>query len=213
METIKIRTYQDLPRKFTGIAEWHNGTKYWFKEGKLHREDGPAKEFANGTKEWWLNGRIHREDGPAAEFPDGSKEFWIKGEIFNVFNDDSEFFLKLTELFQILDEVAQTNPIFDFSYNKKIENEILIFSGFCFVSSFQDGFKITGQSTGEIMVDYEPIFRIFTEENLYKLAKEMLEIGIEHLEEKNNLKYSEEEKINNPLLRETLSLKSFLFNS
>ena len=52
-----------------------DGTKYWFLNGKRHREDGPAVEYANGDKQWFLNGKLHREDGPAIEYPDGDK-FW-----------------------------------------------------------------------------------------------------------------------------------------
>jgi len=33
-----------------------NGTKCWYLNGKLHREDGPAVEYANGTRLWYLNG-------------------------------------------------------------------------------------------------------------------------------------------------------------
>ena len=29
----------------------------WWKDGNLHRDDGPAIERANGHKEWWKNGR------------------------------------------------------------------------------------------------------------------------------------------------------------
>ena len=46
--------------------EHANGNKYWYQNGELHREDGPAIERANGTKEWYQNGKLHREDGPAA---------------------------------------------------------------------------------------------------------------------------------------------------
>ena len=35
--------------------EWASGTKEWYLNDKLHREDGPAMEFANGTKWWYLN--------------------------------------------------------------------------------------------------------------------------------------------------------------
>ena len=31
------------------------GSKYWFLNGKLHREDGPAIEDSNDTKWWYLN--------------------------------------------------------------------------------------------------------------------------------------------------------------
>jgi hypothetical protein len=33
-----------------------NRTVYYNKTLKLHREDGPAREWHNGRKEYWLNG-------------------------------------------------------------------------------------------------------------------------------------------------------------
>ena len=57
-----------------------NGTKEWYLNGKLHREDGPAYENPNGTKAWWLNGKLHREEGPAYERPDGTKAWYLNGE-------------------------------------------------------------------------------------------------------------------------------------
>lgn len=32
------------------------GNKFWYKNGKLHRIDGPAVESQSGYIEWWLNG-------------------------------------------------------------------------------------------------------------------------------------------------------------
>lgn len=46
--------------------------------GIIHRE--------GGTKEWWINGQLHREDGPAIEYPDGSREWWINNKCFEKFN-------------------------------------------------------------------------------------------------------------------------------
>jgi hypothetical protein len=60
-----------------------NGNKYWFLDGDIHREDGPAIEYANGDKEWYLNGKRHREDGPAVEFANGDKEWLLNGEPVN----------------------------------------------------------------------------------------------------------------------------------
>jgi len=37
-------------------VEYASGTKYWFRDGKRHRLDGPALEYASGTKEWFLDG-------------------------------------------------------------------------------------------------------------------------------------------------------------
>ena len=64
-----------LHREDGPAIEWEDGTKKWFLNGQLHREDGPASEWANGTKFWYLNGKLHREDGPAVEYADGDK-YW-----------------------------------------------------------------------------------------------------------------------------------------
>jgi hypothetical protein len=57
-----------------------DGTKYWYLNGKYHRENRPAIEYSNGTKEWFVNGRQHREDGPAVEYTNGSKQWFIDGK-------------------------------------------------------------------------------------------------------------------------------------
>jgi len=55
------------------------GTRRWYLNGKLHREDGPAVEYASGDKFWYLNGKCHREDGPASEYTDGDKAWYLSG--------------------------------------------------------------------------------------------------------------------------------------
>lgn len=35
------------------------GNKTWFKNGKLHREDGPAIETSDGSKYWYFKGKLH----------------------------------------------------------------------------------------------------------------------------------------------------------
>ena len=57
-----------------------DGTKEWYLNDKLHREDGPAREWADGDKEWFLNGKLHREDGPAVEYADGHKSWYLNGK-------------------------------------------------------------------------------------------------------------------------------------
>ena len=58
-----------------------DGTKSWYLNGKLHREDGPAVEYAIGTKSWYLNGKIHCEDGPAVEYANGDKSWYLNGKL------------------------------------------------------------------------------------------------------------------------------------
>ena len=59
---------------------YDNGTKYWFLNDELHREDGPAIERADGSKYWYLNDKCHREDGPAVEYADGNKAWYLNDE-------------------------------------------------------------------------------------------------------------------------------------
>ena len=62
-------------------VKYLNGHKCWYKNGKLHREDGPAlvRDF---SKEWFINGQRHREDGPAIEYANGDK-YWYKNNYFH----------------------------------------------------------------------------------------------------------------------------------
>ncbi len=64
-----------------GQTEDHDGYKRWHRDGKLHREDGPAIEGPDGYKAWWRDGRLHREDGPAVEDPDGYKVWYREGKL------------------------------------------------------------------------------------------------------------------------------------
>lgn len=66
------------------IKVYDDGEKHWYKEGKLHREDGPAVEYADGDKKWYKEGMCHREDGPAVEYANGTKYWFLNGKIYNV---------------------------------------------------------------------------------------------------------------------------------
>ena len=57
-----------------------SGNYLWYKDGILHREDGPAIVYAVGTKYWFINGKLHRVDGPAIEWTDGTKMWYLDGE-------------------------------------------------------------------------------------------------------------------------------------
>ena len=61
------------------VKVFDNGNKFWYLNGKFHREDGPAIEWANGDKVWYINGKLHREDGPAIEWADGDKHWYLNG--------------------------------------------------------------------------------------------------------------------------------------
>jgi hypothetical protein len=54
-----------------------NGTHFWYKDGKIHREDGPAIIYSDGTHFWYKDGKRHREDGPAIIRPNGYQSWYI----------------------------------------------------------------------------------------------------------------------------------------
>lgn len=93
MKIIKINSHSEIPDNFTGIVEYEypNGTRY-FKEGKVHREDGPAVQWADGYKEWYKEDKLHRIDGPAVEYINGKKEWWVDG--IQYAERDLEYFCK-----------------------------------------------------------------------------------------------------------------------
>ena len=80
-----------------------NGTQKWYRNGKCHREDGPAVIYPNGTQLWFLNGARHREDGPAVIYSNGNQYWYLNDKIysFNEFikksklSDDEIIMLKL----------------------------------------------------------------------------------------------------------------------
>jgi hypothetical protein len=80
MKTKKFISTEDVPKDFTGIAEYPNGNRHWIQNGMLHRTDGPACEYSNGTKYWFQNDKLHRTDGPAVENASGHVEYWIDGK-------------------------------------------------------------------------------------------------------------------------------------
>lgn len=47
------------------VKNWN--TEYWFKQGKLHKEDGPAfhQKMFSHHYEWYVDGKLHKLDGPA----------------------------------------------------------------------------------------------------------------------------------------------------
>jgi hypothetical protein len=70
-----------LHREDGPALEHPSGTKEWFLNDKRHREDGPAIVHYDGTKAWFVNDKRHREDGPAVVCFDGYKEWWLNGKV------------------------------------------------------------------------------------------------------------------------------------
>lgn len=54
----------------------------WYKEGIIHREDGPAITFRK-NEYWVLNGEFHRIGGPAVTQTCGPKLYYINGQKYS----------------------------------------------------------------------------------------------------------------------------------
>ena len=58
MKIIKINDSEEVPEGYTGIVEFKNGNKAWYKNQKFHREDGPAWIRKDCHISWYLDGKI-----------------------------------------------------------------------------------------------------------------------------------------------------------
>lgn len=54
-----------------GMTVSDGGTRVWRKNGRTHRDDGPAVENPDGTLMWYWHGQLHRDDGPAVVYGNG----------------------------------------------------------------------------------------------------------------------------------------------
>ena len=78
-----IELEQNIPKDFTGICRVDAYKRIcYYKNGKLHREDGAAIIYDDGTKYWMLNGLQHRESGSAYEDFKYHKKWWYKGNLY-----------------------------------------------------------------------------------------------------------------------------------
>jgi hypothetical protein len=62
------------------------GNQYWYKNGRIHRDNGPAKIWSNGDQHWYKNGRIHRDNLPAIILASG-EQCWYKDGLQHRDND------------------------------------------------------------------------------------------------------------------------------
>lgn len=74
--------YKDgrLHRELGPAIIYDGGEMYWYKKGKLHNDYWPAVYYPNGEMHWFKNGVKHRPDGPATISSDGKHQYWVEGE-------------------------------------------------------------------------------------------------------------------------------------
>ena len=74
-----IDSYTDSNGNEYDVILYPYGTTVYYKNGEVHREDGPAIIDGDGGRTWKQKGLRHRLDGPAVTEQDGTKEWWIEG--------------------------------------------------------------------------------------------------------------------------------------
>ena len=84
---------QDIRLRFCNSYECRHGHQYWYRNGKLHRDnDLPAIIYSNGTCVWFQNGRKYREgDQPAAIYADGTQHWYKNGRLHRYFKNGIEY--------------------------------------------------------------------------------------------------------------------------
>ncbi len=97
----KLEYYKDglLHRDDGPAVVYNNGLGYWYKFGKIHRDGGPAVDWGNGEVSWYRKGVYHREDGPAVEW-EGENVWYVNG----IKATSERPFLKLLIDFKIYDK-------------------------------------------------------------------------------------------------------------
>ena len=78
---LRTQRPEDVPEGFTGIVLDPLDTKYWYKDGKIHRDGNkPAFKSHSGIRGWAVHGDLHRLDGPAIENFNGEDLYFIRNQ-------------------------------------------------------------------------------------------------------------------------------------
>jgi len=79
---IEYRDKDGKPHRDDGPARFLiDGTQTWFQHGLIHRDDDePAIIYKDGEKHWYKEGKLHRKGAPAIMSPDGAEAWYLKGD-------------------------------------------------------------------------------------------------------------------------------------
>ena len=93
---IEFNYPEAVPKDFTGVCKvLYDNTIRYYKDGALHRQDGPACEYPNGSCVWFLNGKLHKEDGPAVKAKNNYKEYYYNDAWYSNIESDDEWVEKV----------------------------------------------------------------------------------------------------------------------
>lgn len=94
---ILVESRKDIPKDYIGPVRFKNNMSNlitWYKNGSVHRDDGPALELPDGECRWIINNHLHREDGPAIIKKNGTKHWFLHGNIYTAEQHFDEVFKK-----------------------------------------------------------------------------------------------------------------------
>lgn len=77
-----VNVYNKVTKLPNGGERYENNTVVWYddKEGRFHREDGPAIK-SDSLEQWYLHGELHRVGGPASITYNG--EVWYRNGVLH----------------------------------------------------------------------------------------------------------------------------------
>lgn len=130
--TDRERTVWRLPngvvsRKNGPAVIWTHGDHAWYKNGKKHREDGPAHFYVTNLQrnEWYKNGVLHREEGPAIKWSNGDEEWFKNGNLHR--EDGPAYIVYINGKKSIKDEDYYINGKYisrvNFKYKKLVKGD------------------------------------------------------------------------------------------
>lgn len=68
-----------------GSVTYHDGMRVWYRDGIIHRDDGPALTTRFGKKFWYRDGSYHRDDGPAITDDRNGAKYWYRdGKLYDI---------------------------------------------------------------------------------------------------------------------------------
>ncbi len=147
-----------------------DGTKEWYQNGVLHREDGPAVENLYG-KRWYKNGKLHRENGPAIE-SDRIKKWYYKDEELDLLIRDFVQFVN-TYIKNEKNEIKKRLNRFD--VNIENEDDIKSFIEFLWENGYQFDEYLNDYEIEEFRRDSHELdmlkIKSKNEENIMKLFR------------------------------------------
>ena len=94
----------------------------YYKDGKIHKEDGPAIEWEDGSKYWYCEGHLHRKNKPAVIQMDGLCEWWENGNfVYKKIIDQTS----VKELIDNENQIEQEKEITLYGFDSETKAEII----------------------------------------------------------------------------------------